>query len=73
MGRGDRRDSVATEMIMNGEKRKGMKKKRTLRISNQQRSRMFKLAMNAWEEAAHTFKQEKLLKFELNFNGKTRA
>ena len=34
---------------------------------------MFELAMNAWEEAAHTFKQEKLLKFELNFNGKTRA
>lgn len=58
---------------MNGEKRKGMKKKRTLRISNQQRSRMFELAMNAWEETAHTFEQEKLLKFELNLNGKTRA
>ena len=73
MGRGDRRDSVATEMIMNGEKRKGMKKRRTLRISNQQRSRMFELAMNAWEEAAHTFEQEKLLKFEFNLSGKTRA
>lgn len=58
---------------MNGEKRKGMKKKRTLRISNQQRSRMFDLAMNAWEEAMHTCEQEKLLKFELNLNGETRA
>lgn len=58
---------------MNGEKRKGMKKKRTLRISNQQRSRMFELAMNAWEEAMHTCEQEKLLKFELNLNGETRA
>ena len=50
-----------------------MKKRRTLRISNQQRSRMFELAMNAWEEAAHTFEQEKLLKFEFNLSGKTRA
>lgn len=58
---------------MNGEKRKGMKKKRTLRISNQQSSRMFELAMNAWEEAMHTCEQEKLLKFELNLNGETRA
>ena len=60
-------------MIMNGEKRKGMKKKRTLRISNQQRSRMCELAMSAREETAHTFEQEKRLKFELNLNGKTRA
>ena len=34
---------------------------------------MFELAMNAWEEAAHTFEQEKLLKFEFNLSGKTRA
>ena len=58
---------------MNGEKRKGMKKKRTLRISNQQRSRMCELAMSDREETAHTFEQEKRLKFELNLNGKTRA
>lgn len=29
--------------------------------------------MNAWEEAVRTFEQEKLLKFDLNLNGKTRA
>lgn len=58
---------------MNGEKRKGLKKKRTLRISNQQRSIMFELAMSALEETAHTFEEEKLLKFKLNLNGKTRA
>ena len=34
---------------------------------------LFELAMNAWEEAMHTCEQEKLLKFELNLNGETRA
>ena len=34
---------------------------------------MFELAMSAREETAHTFEQEKRLKFELNLNGKTRA
>ena len=34
---------------------------------------MLELVMNAWEEAVHTFEQEKLLKFDLNLNGKTRA
>lgn len=34
---------------------------------------MLESGMNAWEEAVHTFEQEKLLKFDLNLNGKTRA
>ena len=34
---------------------------------------MFELAMSALEETAHTFEEEKLLKFKLNLNGKTRA
>lgn len=34
---------------------------------------MLELGMNAWEEAVRTFEQEKLLKFDLNLNGKTRV